>query len=148
VADLVLEVSDPAGPVAVGGDAIYELRVKNRGSKAAEGVEIAAFYSKGIEPVSAEGGGHEISPGTVVFAPIAKLGAGEESVFKIHARADAGGAHRFRVELQCKPLGTKLSQEETTLFYSDEPTSMQAAKPAAAKSPRTAEKPSGKSQLR
>lgn len=151
VADLVLEVSDPAGPVAVGGDALYELRVKNRGSKAAEGVEIAAFYSKGIEPVSAEGGGHEISPGTVVFAPIAKLGAGEETVFKIHARAEAGGTHRFRVELQCKPLGTKLSQEETTLFYSDEPTSMQAAKPAPAnspKSPRTAEKPSGKTQLR
>ena len=151
VADLVLDVSDPAGPVAVGGDAIYELRVKNRGSKAAEGVEISAFYSKGIEPVSAEGGSHEISPGTVVFTPISKIAAGEETVFKIHARADASGTHRFRVELQCKPLGTKLSQEETTLFYSDEPEPRQIAKPepaGAAKLPRTAEKPAPKSLLR
>lgn len=153
VADLVLEVSDPAGPVAVGGDAVYELRVKNRGSKAAEGVEIAAFYSKGIEPVRAEGGGHEISPGTVTFEPISKLAAGEETVFKIHARADASGTHRFRVELQCKPLGTKLSQEETTLFYDNEPASMQASQPSGTKNspastPRTVEKRSGKTLLR
>ena len=153
VADLVLKVSDPAGPVAVGGDAVYELRVKNRGSKAAEGVEIAAFYSKGIEPVSAEGGGHEITPGTVTFEPISKLAAGEETVFKIHARAEASGTHRFRVELQCKPLGAKLSQEETTLFYDDEPTEMQAKKPAGKRTnstnlPRTAERRGAKSQLR
>ncbi len=55
VADLVLDVSDPSGPVAVGHDAVYELRVRNRGTKSAEGVEIVAFYSKGVEPVSAEG---------------------------------------------------------------------------------------------
>ncbi|HEV7225083.1 MAG TPA: hypothetical protein VGN42_20425, partial [Pirellulales bacterium] len=150
VADLVLDVSDPSGPVAVGSDAVYELRVRNRGTKSAEAVEIVAFYSKGIEPLRAEGGAHEISPGTVAFDPIPALGAGEETVFKIHARADAGGTHRFRVELQCKSLGTKLTQEETTLFYSDEPASMQASKappPAAipakpqrtAKAPRTSE---------
>jgi uncharacterized repeat protein (TIGR01451 family) len=151
VADLVLDVADPSGPVAVGHDAIYELRVRNRGTKSAEGVEIVAFYSKGIEPVSAEGGAHEISPGTVVFDPIATLGAGEETVFKIHARAETGGTHRFRVELQCKPLNTKLTQEETTLFYGDASPTMHAGKSSRAPSdaaPARAAKKTIRSELR
>lgn len=151
VADLVLDVSDPSGPVAVGRDAVYELRIRNRGTKSAEGVEIVAFYSKGVEPVSAEGGAHEISPGTVVFDPIATLGAGEETVFKIHARADTGGTHRFRVELQCKPLNTKLTQEETTLFYGDGSPTMHAGKSSGSSSsatPARAAKKTIRSELR
>ena len=30
------------------------------------------------------------------------------------------GNHQLRVELQCKPLGTRLTQELTTLFYGEE----------------------------
>jgi len=120
VADIVLEVTDPSGPVSLGADAVYEIRVRNRGKRQADGVDIVAFFAKGVEPVSVEGGSHEIAPGTVLFEPIESLEAGGQRVFKIHAKAESAGTHLFRVELKCKATGTNLAQEETTLYYGDE----------------------------
>jgi len=119
VADIVLEVIDPAGPISVGADAIYEVRIRNRGNEQAEDVDVVAFFSKNIEPVSVEGGEHEIAPGSVLFEQIRTLEAGGQRVFKIHARAEAAGSHRFRVELKCRSPVANLTQEETTLYYGD-----------------------------
>lgn len=120
VADLVLDVSDPSGAVAVGEDAVYEVRIRNRGNEAAEGVDVVAHFSEGVEPVSVEGRTPEVASGTVTFGTIPTLAAGKELVFKIHAKAREGGTHRVRVELECQSLATKLTEEETTLFYGDD----------------------------
>jgi uncharacterized repeat protein (TIGR01451 family) len=119
VADLVLDIADPSGAVPVGEDSVYEVRVRNRGDKAAEGVDVTASFSKGVEPVSVDGMAHSLSGGAVVFHTLASLGPGQEKILKIHAKASTPGSHRFRVELQCKSLGTKLTEEETTLYYAD-----------------------------
>jgi uncharacterized repeat protein (TIGR01451 family) len=118
IADLALAVSDPPGPVAVGSEAVYEIRVENRGTKSAENVEIIGYFSHGIEPLSAEGAGNRIGVGEVVFDPVAALDAGQSLVLKIRARAGAPGNHIFRAEVYCKPLQTRLVSEETTRFYS------------------------------
>jgi hypothetical protein len=120
LADLKLEVRDPHGPIAVGEDAVYEVLVRNRGTKAADGVDLAVFFSDGLEAVSAEGGQHDISPGQVIFRPLASLPAGEVMVYRIHAKAEKGGNHVFRAEVACSSLNTKLAAEETTRFYGDE----------------------------
>lgn len=120
MADLALEVEDPRAPVPVGSDTVYRLRIRNRGTKAAEHVEIVAYFSRGIEPVSAEGAAHRIGPGQVVFSPIASLAAGGETVLTVRARAEQPGNHVFRAEMHCKPLDSRLVREETTHFYQDE----------------------------
>ncbi|HEX4132251.1 MAG TPA: CARDB domain-containing protein [Pirellulales bacterium] len=119
VADLVLDVADPAGPIPVGDDMVYTVRLRNRGTSMAHDVGMVAYFSEGIEPVAVEGGGHQIVPGTVTFKPIS-LAAGGEAVYSVKARASTGGNHQMRVEMECKPLGTRLTQELTTLFYNDE----------------------------
>ncbi len=129
MADLAMSVEDPPAPVPVGSDTVYQLRVRNRGTKAAENIEVIAYFSRGIEPVSADGGAHRIGPGQVVFTPIASLAAGGEMVFSIHARAEQPGNHVFRAEMHCKPLDTRLVREETTHFYQDG--SVMAGRPAA-----------------
>ena len=129
MADLAMTVEDPPAPVPVGSDTVYQLRVRNRGTKAAENVEVIAYFSRGIEPVSADGGAHRIGPGQVVFTPIASLAAGGEMVFSIRARAEQPGNHVFRAEMHCKSLDTRLVREETTHFYQDG--SAVAGKPAA-----------------
>jgi uncharacterized repeat protein (TIGR01451 family) len=118
VADLALSVSDPQGPVPVGEEAVYEIHLQNRGTKSAENVEIVAYFSNGVEPLSAEGGRHRLGPGQVMFDPIPTVAAGQNLVLKIRARADQPGNLVFRAEVYCKPLGTRLVSEETTLFYS------------------------------
>ncbi len=127
MADLVLEVEDPAGPVAVGEETTYELHIRNRGSKTAPNVEVIAYFSEGIEPVSAKGNGHKIGPGQVVFQPIPSVSPGSNVVLQVEARAQLPGNHVFRAEVHCRPLGTRLVSEETTHFYQDGPVSQQAS---------------------
>lgn len=117
MADLRLDVIDPSGPVAVGQETTYEVIVRNRGSKGAEDVEVIAYFSRGVEPTTVEGGGHKLAPGQVVFDKIPVLAAGQSVSFKINAKADTGGNHVFRAEVYCRPLDMKLASEETTHYY-------------------------------
>lgn len=117
MADLRLDVIDPSGPVAVGDEAVYEIVVRNRGSKGAEDVEVIAYFSRGVEPTSVEGGSHKLAPGQVVFDKIPVLPAGQSVSLKIHAKAETSGNHVFRAEVYCRPLDTKLASEETTHYY-------------------------------
>jgi uncharacterized repeat protein (TIGR01451 family) len=122
IADLKLEVRDPQGPVAVGDDAVYEIRIRNRGTKAAQSVDLAVFFSEGLEPSAAEGGPHDLGSGQVVFRPITSIAAGDTAVFHVRAKAAAPGNHVFRAEVVCSSLDTKLAAEEATHFYGDQRT--------------------------
>jgi uncharacterized repeat protein (TIGR01451 family) len=119
VANLALEVKDPGVPVPVGEESVYEIHVRNRGTKDAEGVEVIGYFSRGIEPTGAEGGANRIASGQVVFMPIPTITPGAEIVLKIRARAEAPGNHVFRAEMYCKALGSRLVSEEVTLYYKD-----------------------------
>jgi uncharacterized repeat protein (TIGR01451 family) len=126
MADLRLDVKDPEGPVPVGSDATYELHLRNRGTKAAEHVEVLVYFSNGVEPTSAEGQTHRIGPGQVAFDLIPAVPPAAELVLKVKARAEVAGNHVFRAEVHCKALGTRLVREEATHFYQDGPTLQQA----------------------
>ena len=110
LADLKLDVSDPSGPIAVGDEMVYELRVHNRGTKSADSVGVVAYFSEGIEPISAEGGTHDISNGVVAFRPLATLAVGGEVVYRIHAKAEKTGKQMFRTEVECGTLGHETGQ--------------------------------------
>ncbi len=77
-ANLVLDVKDPGGPVPVGEEATYEICIRNRGTKDAEGVEVIGYFSRGIEPTGAEGGANRIALGQVVFMPVPALAPGRK----------------------------------------------------------------------
>ncbi len=117
IADLALSMKDPSGPVAVGAEAVYELRIQNRGTRAAEGVDVATYFSEGLEPAAAEGSPNQLTRGQVVFNTIPSVAAGECVVLKVKARAERAGNHIVRAEVLCRPLGTRLVSEETTHFY-------------------------------
>jgi uncharacterized repeat protein (TIGR01451 family) len=120
IADLKLEVRDPQGPIPIGEDTVYEVVVRNRGTKSAEGVDMVVFFSDGLEAVAVQGGPHEISRGQVVFKRLSVLAAGAEAVYRIHTKAEKSGNHVFRAEVVCESLNTKLGAEETTRFYGDD----------------------------
>ena len=50
VANITMDMKDPTGPVPVGDDAVYEIRVRNRGTKEARDVEVFAFFSAELSP--------------------------------------------------------------------------------------------------
>lgn len=120
LADLKLDVVEPKGPIAVGEEVTYELRVSNRGTKSAGDVRVIGYFSEEIDPVSASGGPNQVTRGMVIFKPIMNLAAGTEASFKIKARAKREGSHMFRAEVICEAVGAKLGSEHTTLFYGDD----------------------------
>ncbi|MEM9351972.1 MAG: hypothetical protein AAGA92_03085 [Planctomycetota bacterium] len=120
LADLKLEVSDPQGPIAVGEDTVYEVRVVNRGTTSARGVNVIGLFSQGIDPTSVEGAQYSMQDGRVSLQPIDTLPAGGTLSLRIHAKADRAGTHVFRAEVVCQDLELKLATEETTRFYEDE----------------------------
>lgn len=124
LADLKLEVSDPSGPVAVGEEAIYEIRVQNRGANTAREINVAALFSAGIEPDQVEGGAYDVVDGRVSFRTIDELPVGRQVVLRIRAHAVEPGTHLFRAEVLCRDLDIKLAAEETTRFYADDALSL------------------------
>ncbi|MEX2172241.1 MAG: hypothetical protein WD851_23170 [Pirellulales bacterium] len=138
LADLKLQVSDPTGPVAVGEEAVYEIRVHNHGTSEARQVTVAALFSDGIEPQTADGDGHTIADGRVAFHGIEKLPAGEEVTLRVRARGVSAGTHLFRAEVVCGDLEIKLAAEETTRFYADDVSPLQTANENAGAAPASA----------
>ena len=118
LANLVLAVEDPGGPVLMEGEATYQVKIQNRGSASASAVDVVVYFSQGFEPISAEGGKYKLGPGQVVFEPIPSLAAGQSATFRIKAKAEAPGNHVFRVEVRSDPIGTRLVREGTTRFFS------------------------------
>lgn len=128
VASLTMEVRDPAGPTAIGEEAVYEIHVRNRGTRDAQGIEVFGYFSRGIEPTGADGAPSRLGPGQVVFQAIPTLAAGAETVFKVRAKADVAGNHVFRAEAHCKVLGSHLIREATNLYYGDAPAAQEASR--------------------
>ena len=121
IADLVLAVQDPKGPLPTGDDVIYKINVTNRGTRAAQAVKIVMQFSDGIEPAKAEGHQHRVIPGQVVFEPIAQIEPGQSLVFYVTAKAQKAGTHIFRAQLTCSEADSREIAEGTTRFFGDQP---------------------------
>jgi uncharacterized repeat protein (TIGR01451 family) len=138
IADLKLVVNDPQGPLPVGKEVTYEIQIVNRGSREANNIDVVAQFSDGIEPSTAAGHRSEIVPGQVIFEPIRSLPAGGQVTLKITAKAQKSGNLRFRAELTCSELETKLVTEGSTRFYgsaADNSTPQSAQRPASEPTP-------------
>jgi uncharacterized repeat protein (TIGR01451 family) len=113
-------VADSEDPVEVGGVTEYVVRVVNEGTKAATGVQLAATLVGDLEPVEASGpGGHRVENLTIIFDPLAKLGAGEEAVYRVRARGLRAGHQRIQVRLVSEDQPNPITKEETTSVYDD-----------------------------
>ena len=119
VADLVLSVADLKGPLPTGEEVPYTIKIRNRGSKAAKGVNLVMHFSDGIEPQSAKGLEHQIGPGKVVFSPIPRIDPGQEMTFEVMAEANKSGTHIFRAQLTCKESDSHEVAEGTTRYFGD-----------------------------
>ena len=119
IADLVLSVADLKGPLPTGKVVPYTIKIRNRGTRAAKGVNLVMQFSDGIEPLSAKGLEHQIAPGKVVFSPISQIDPGQEMTFEVNAEAYKGGTHVFRAQLICEESDSREIAEGTTRYFGD-----------------------------
>jgi uncharacterized repeat protein (TIGR01451 family) len=120
LAALAFHVADSEDPIEVDGVTEYVIRVSNEGTKAASGVRLAATLLGDLEPVEAQGPGrHRVENAAVEFEPLAKLGPGEDAVYKIRARGRRAGHQRVQVQLVSDDQPTPITKEEVTSVYDD-----------------------------
>lgn len=115
---LALEIVDLDDPVEVGVETVYEIRLRNDGSKAAGNVGVSCELPNGVELITAKGPTSHIAENQiVVFKSLDSLQAGETAVYRVFVRGRVEGNHRFRARLASDSITEPLISEELTKFY-------------------------------
>lgn len=114
------EVSCLSDPVEVGKPAIYEVKLGNRGTRAAHKVNLFVQLAEGMEFTTAEGGRYQAKGQTIRFEPLSSLAPNEEKVYKFTVRCLQTGDHRISVSASSEEQKTPITKEESTLVYGDE----------------------------
>jgi len=114
---ITFDVAGDSNLVEVGKDVVYEIRVVNRGTKAAENVRVRAVLPEGMSFVRAEGGRFQANDGTIQFEPIPLLDARGENVYKLTARGQVEGDHRISIQVISDDLRSSITREESTRVF-------------------------------
>jgi uncharacterized repeat protein (TIGR01451 family) len=121
LAAVEFQVIDLSDPVEIGGEAAYEIVVKNGGTKAASDVEIVAMLPVEMQLVAAEGPvRHKIAGQKVVFEPIPTLAPGDSVTLQLTAKTLEAGDARLQVKLLTADMQSPVTKEENTKIFGDE----------------------------
>jgi hypothetical protein len=106
----------------VGATTEYVVNITNRGSKAAENIDVGVYFSDAIEPISAvnvEGGRAKVNieGREVIFDKIPVLSAREKLTYRIKCRGLDSGNHRVKAILVCQSTETELNTQVMSRFY-------------------------------
>jgi uncharacterized repeat protein (TIGR01451 family) len=119
-AELVHSVNDVEEVIEVGSETTYEVRVANKGTKAATNVRISALLPAEMQALGGEGPTRASGDAQkVIFEPLARLNPQEEVVFKIQVQGVKPGDHIVRVQLSSDEWPTPVTREESTRVYED-----------------------------
>ncbi|HID23929.1 MAG TPA: DUF11 domain-containing protein [Planctomycetaceae bacterium] len=119
-ASLVLKVVDLDDPVEVGRETVYEIRVSNEGTKAAQNVALACELPAGVELLSVKGATpHSVENNKVLFQALPQLTPGKTSLFRLHVRGTTAGDQRVRAQLSSDSVQEPVVVDELTKFYAD-----------------------------
>ena len=115
---LTFEIVGDSNLVELGKDVVYEIRVANRGTRAADNVKVRVALAEGMTFVKAEGARYQATSGGVIqFETIPQLGAKNETVYKLTARCQAEGDHRINVQVISDDLRSPITKEESTRVF-------------------------------
>jgi hypothetical protein len=117
---LVMEVRDSDDPIEIDSDTMYQIHIMNRGSKAAERIQVAATVPDGMMPLRVESGGrYRIQGQQIQFETIPELAPQSATVLQVHVKGIAKGTQRFRAAMTAAALSNAVLTEETTEVYGD-----------------------------
>jgi uncharacterized repeat protein (TIGR01451 family) len=115
---ITFEIVGDSNLVEIGKEVVYEIRVANRGTKAAENVMARVALAEGMTFMKAEGGRYQVGQGGIVqFETIPQLAPKTENVYRLTARCQTEGDHRINVQVKSSDLGSPITKEESTRVF-------------------------------
>ncbi|TWU20148.1 Large cysteine-rich periplasmic protein OmcB precursor [Novipirellula galeiformis] len=119
LAELTFQISDSADPIEVGSESIYEIRVKNSGSRDDSNVRVQLQLPAGIERIASDGDAQEDGRGGLFFAPKPVLASNGELVYRVRVRGVAEGTHIVKAIVTSDQSAVPVTKEESTMVYAD-----------------------------
>jgi len=113
---ITFEIVGDSNLVEIGKDVVYEIRVANRGTRAAENVRVRVALADGMSFVKADGARYQANGGVVQFET-PQLGPKSESVYRLTARCQVDGDHRVNVQVVSDDLRSPITKEESTRVF-------------------------------
>jgi uncharacterized repeat protein (TIGR01451 family) len=120
VPSVALDMTGPDAPIEVGGQASYRLEVTNRGTKAANNVQVACRVPAEMEAANAQGATSGLLSGDrIVFEPLPTLAPRESKVYEVLVTCRRPGDVRFRSFFRSDECREVVQQETLTRIYQD-----------------------------
>jgi uncharacterized repeat protein (TIGR01451 family) len=121
LSEIQFSVVDTADPIEVGSETTYEIKLQNRGSRAASQVRVAVEFPAELTPSGGDGPTAVAVRGQqLLIDPVARLAPNAQATYRIRARGAAKGDPRIRVLVASDESPTPVTKEESTRVYSDE----------------------------
>jgi uncharacterized repeat protein (TIGR01451 family) len=120
-AELSFQITNQGGPIEVGSETLYEVRVQNSGSRNDTNVQIQLQLPPGLELITADGDGEARTDGQglVAFPPRADLAAGGDMTYRVRVRGVAPGTHLVKAIVTSDQSTVPVTKEESTRVYAD-----------------------------
>ena len=119
-AELSFSITNPGGPIELGSESIYEIRVTNGGSKPDNNVRVQLQLPAGLELLQSESQYQGDNRGLIEFQPKPQLMPGAEIVHRIRVRGVAPGTHLVKAVVVSDQSTVPVTKEESTLVYADQ----------------------------
>lgn len=119
-AELSFAITSSGGPIELGSETSYEVRVTNSGSKPDSNVRVQLQLPQGLEVVSTDGDAMMDGRGLVAFQPKTQLSPGTELAYRVRVRGVAAGTHIVRAAVVSDQATVPVTKEESTLVYADQ----------------------------
>ncbi|MCC6126337.1 MAG: DUF11 domain-containing protein [Pirellulales bacterium] len=121
IAAVMFQVADSVDPIEVGGEATYEVRVVNQGSKAAGNVQLMAALPPEMQPLSAEGPTrYAVQGNNVIFEGLARLAPKAEAIYRLRVKGVRPGDLVAKFQIKTDEIQRWITKEESTQVFADE----------------------------
>ncbi|MDO5566053.1 MAG: hypothetical protein Q4G59_05305 [Planctomycetia bacterium] len=118
LAALAYEVRSLTDPVEVGKEAIYEVRISNRGTKASTNINMSILIPAEMKIIASDGptAFHENGKG-VTFGRLDSLDPKKEAIYRVRAVCSKPGDHRIKVQVSSDDMELLVKEESTRVYY-------------------------------
>ena len=118
-AELTFSIADTADPIELGSETVYEIRVKNSGSRNDTNVQVQLQLPPGLELLDADSEVRTNDRGGVMLAPQKQMAAGADAVYRLRVRGVQPDTHLVKAIVTSDQSRVPVTKEESTMVYAD-----------------------------
>ncbi len=105
-------------PVEVGKEAVYEIRIANKGTKNSTNICLQILVPEQMKIIDSEGPTrYKMQNGVLVFDPMNELGARKEVVYQLKTICSVPGDHRIKVQVSSDDFERLVKEESVRAYY-------------------------------